>query len=974
MQEKQHSTAATAISGLFSLSCLALGAPIAAAIAAGAATINAANSRDEEEVVRRGAAAYNQLLRESVEEGAASGCWQQVSEQLLLLQQQTIEDACSSKGEPFRELIALTRMRCIYIRSGRLFPGPAEGCYLFPHEVPASWMHTNVGVDGGAVARDASLSHPCLQLNEVLRQLQQLQQIQQLQQLSTGEWDDKDEQQQQQQRHQQEEPTGVATETTAEENADAAAIAEKKVELIFGDQSSPLLQLQGLQQRKQQLYRHCIALTRRQTAACQQHRAMDFGTFALVREQINHIDNICFFLHSAERQRRAEEAAVRLSAASAAAAARMQQQLQQLEHMGKLQEQLQLQQLQGGSYMQQLLLQLQRGLEECFTVLQQLKAFHRAVGEWLGGGEAAALYFAAGVAAFFFTVSSRVAAARLQLFCLLAASAAAEIALHRGGLSPYLNMLMQHQHRPHSESPAYPAGAATAATATAYGVPHNSTLAWIADAAWTAAATTAAAAAVVVSAHGVSLVRWSCFLAACWLWMRCFWSYTSPEQQLQQQLRLLQEQVYGVRQELHEAQAAGEPRMQEMQQLLQQLLQRVAAKDAAVQQLQQLQWEEGQLRQQQQHEAEQAQEQQQQSLACRAVRWAILLAVKIVISVFAAVVAAVASGVPAAWMCFLLPLRVCGFRKASGGPAASWSSSTSSESSSSSNTKRSCTSKKEDNPNNLLSGVCLQSYRSRRYLLQQQLRRRGPELPLGLRQQSLRYNEDEGEAADPSYQPSTSSSSNSRSNGTSSSEPEYESPAVATDAAETAAVEPRIPPATAAEPPAAAQVPHQEQQQQPAKTHSSPQQQSPQQPPLPQQRQQHQQAVRRNPVRACRVLNFRRVEDPQHPDVFMREVIPPERLKALQRRNKRLDNASPSETSCSNSSSSIPPTDSRSCSPSAAGAPAKQVKIYPAPTLQTVHRKAPIKTPKHEQQQQQQQHQHQPRVSRQPQTRRARGK
>lgn len=150
---------------------------------------------------------------------------------------------------------------------------------------------TNVGVDGGAVARDASLSHPCLQLNEVLRQLQQLQQIQQLQQLSTGEWDDKDEQQQQQQRHQQEEPTGVATETTAEENADAAAIAEKKVELIFGDQSSPLLQLQGLQQRKQQLYRHCIALTRRQTAACQQHRAMDFGTFALVREQINHIGN-----------------------------------------------------------------------------------------------------------------------------------------------------------------------------------------------------------------------------------------------------------------------------------------------------------------------------------------------------------------------------------------------------------------------------------------------------------------------------------------------------------------------------------------------------------------------------------------------------------------------------------------------------------------------------------------------------------
>ena len=100
----------------------------------------ATGSTEEEEVVRRGAAAYSQLLRESLQEGAASSCWQQVSEQLLLLQQETLEDACSSKGEPFRELIALTRMQCIYTRSERPFPGPSEGCYLFPYEVPTSWL------------------------------------------------------------------------------------------------------------------------------------------------------------------------------------------------------------------------------------------------------------------------------------------------------------------------------------------------------------------------------------------------------------------------------------------------------------------------------------------------------------------------------------------------------------------------------------------------------------------------------------------------------------------------------------------------------------------------------------------------------------------------------------------------------------------------------------------------------------------
>lgn len=93
-----------------------------------------------DEAVQRGAAAYKQLMKESMENGKSHGCWQHVAEQLLLLQQQTHEDACSTRGEAFRELIALTRLKCIYTRSNRPFPGPEEGCYLFPHEVPQEWL------------------------------------------------------------------------------------------------------------------------------------------------------------------------------------------------------------------------------------------------------------------------------------------------------------------------------------------------------------------------------------------------------------------------------------------------------------------------------------------------------------------------------------------------------------------------------------------------------------------------------------------------------------------------------------------------------------------------------------------------------------------------------------------------------------------------------------------------------------------
>lgn len=92
--------------------------------------------------LREGAVAYEQLQREASDGllGKGRSCWQQVQQMLHLLQQQTHQDACSSQGEPFRELIALTRVRCIYSRSNRRFPSPDEGCFVAPNEVPSDWI------------------------------------------------------------------------------------------------------------------------------------------------------------------------------------------------------------------------------------------------------------------------------------------------------------------------------------------------------------------------------------------------------------------------------------------------------------------------------------------------------------------------------------------------------------------------------------------------------------------------------------------------------------------------------------------------------------------------------------------------------------------------------------------------------------------------------------------------------------------
>lgn len=556
-------------------------------------------------------------------------------------------------------------------------------------------------------------------------------------------------------------------------------------------------------------------------------------------------DNICFFLHSAERQRRTEEATVRLSAASAAATASMQQQLQHLEHMGKLQEQLQLQQLQGGNYMQQLLQQLQQGLEDSFAVLEQLKAFHKAVGEWLGGTETVALYLVAAAAALFLTSNRRVSGARLGVLGILSAAAAAEMALHHGGISPLLSQLTKPQYKPR-------APAATEESS-------SGTLNFLKEVACDAGLFVATALAGAAAAYGVSFVRWTCLVTCCWVWLHCLLHYTSPEQQMQQQLQQLQQQVCWVREELHEVQAAGDPRMQEVQQLLQQLLQRVTSKDEEMQRIHLRERHERQLLQQ--HQQQQQLRQQRQSLARRSLLWTARLIAPVLAAAFTGAVSVAAWATAAAWKRLASPLNYWSLVRANAHPAASSKASSGDRSTREAEgsffpTARSASSllKRES------------SSSSRRFIWQQ--KGRCTVLPEGLREQSRKNNEDEGEVADPSYLPPTSSSS------TDSDEDRLDatvpSDLNAPATAVTAGVSPSAHALDMSDAAAAQFIPSHK-----VATKCQPQDRQNCRLPLQQQQQKpYAQPLRRNPVRACRVVNFAKLEDPQHPDVFMREVVP----------------------------------------------------------------------------------------------------
>ncbi|XP_026190980.1 uncharacterized protein LOC113146797 [Cyclospora cayetanensis] len=779
-------------------------------------------AEDGEDVIRRGAAAYTQLMKESLEKGSATSCWQQVSEQLMLLQHQTHEDACSSKGEAFRELIALTRMRCIYTRSGRPFPGPKDGCFLFPHEVPQDWIapygQTEEDEDG-----PRTRSHPCVQLDAVLQQLQQQQQ-----QLQDEAWEEADGGREHSDSRFNRETGQTASHSAATPDANRAAIVHVALD-------APAAQLQRLQQLKQQLHRRCIALTQRQAAACQEHGKMSFGTFALVREQINHIDNICFFLHSSERQRRTEEATMRLSAASEAATARMHEQLQHLEHLERLQQELQLQQLRGGNYLQQLLQQLQQGLEDSFAVLQQLKAFHRAVGEWMGEAEAFVVYGTAAFVAVLLTTSRRVAAARLGILGLICAAAAAEVVLHHEGISPYLLELTQRREPPRS---------------TLEAAEKSSSMQGLLETLLRQAAESASAG---LALHGTSLIRWACWVASSLLWIRCFRGYRSPEQRLQQQLQLMQQQMAKIREELREAQAAGDPRMPRVQQQLQQLLQCVAAKDTAV--LLRLQKQQQEQLQHQPQVGEKLQRPQKgRNLARRVVGLAAASGVAAIHTICAT---AARAAVILCGLC-LFPWSVCRLRRsAKDTPSPSPCIPTGGSVTSVHCTTNGLQTVSRTRPAAFLSSRC-SSYCSGITRPQTLPRRLG--LPLALREQSRRHNEDEGEAVDPTYQPLPSSSPSGSDTG------EEE------DSASAAAAAAAAPPSPTAGPDNTEKHNHTapSQRHAPKLSQKKPRQQQQQQPhretPSPQ-------PLRRNPVRRCRVTNYAKLEEPQDPNVFFREMI-----------------------------------------------------------------------------------------------------
>nr|PUA90583.1 putative transmembrane protein [Toxoplasma gondii TgCATBr9] len=167
---------------------------------------------------------------------------------------------------------------------------------------------------------------------------------------------------------------------------------------------------------------------------CQHADSMDFGTFALVREQINHIDNICFFLHSAEWQRRSEATVNRLALASGAVASRLQVQAQNLAEMHVIQKQ----QLEGGWQVTQLLSNLHEGLKDVFAALHQIRSFHRYLAEAVGSVQTFAFYFFALFLSLCFTAHARVQAARLPLLLLLLVLTAVELATRKWGMRLFL--------------------------------------------------------------------------------------------------------------------------------------------------------------------------------------------------------------------------------------------------------------------------------------------------------------------------------------------------------------------------------------------------------------------------------------------------------------------------------------------------------------------------------------------------------
>lgn len=83
--------------------------------------------------------------------------------------------------------------------------------------------------------------------------------------------------------------------------------------------------------------------------------------------------------------------------------------------------------------MQQLLTNVQDGMQEVFSLLQQIRVFHKYLAEAVGGAQTLCFYFLALLLSFLFTAHSRLTGARLPLFLVLLVSGATELALRKWG-------------------------------------------------------------------------------------------------------------------------------------------------------------------------------------------------------------------------------------------------------------------------------------------------------------------------------------------------------------------------------------------------------------------------------------------------------------------------------------------------------------------------------------------------------------
>ena len=123
----------------------------AAAVADAASTLPLVKQNGLAEVdqarKQEGRAAYEKLEKEYQESDKRhKACWDFVLSQINELDM----TKCGSMGEATRELIALARVKCLYLRTRRGFPTESDGCFLNVERVDQVWLEKLVVDDEGA--------------------------------------------------------------------------------------------------------------------------------------------------------------------------------------------------------------------------------------------------------------------------------------------------------------------------------------------------------------------------------------------------------------------------------------------------------------------------------------------------------------------------------------------------------------------------------------------------------------------------------------------------------------------------------------------------------------------------------------------------------------------------------------------------------------------------------------------------------